>query len=242
MRIYAELADWYSLITPPEDYAAEADHFVRLVDAARQGPAETLLELGSGAGHLVSHLTGRYRCTLTDLSPAMLDLSRTVNPGVEHVRADMRSLDLGRRFDVVLAHDAIGYMATEADLAAAIRTAGAHLRPGGLAVFLPDIVADGFTPRTSCGGNDGPDGRAARYLEWDHDPDPSDTEILVEYALLLREPGQPVRVEHDTHRIGLFAVATWRRLMADAGLEPIEVAVPDPHEDEHTVFVARRTG
>ena len=97
-------------------------------------------------------------------------------------------------------------------------------------------------PRTSCGGNDGPDGRAARYLEWDHDPDPSDTEILVEYALLLREPGQPVRVEHDTHRIGLFAVATWRRLMADAGLEPIEVAVPDPNEDEHTVFVARRTG
>ena len=154
----------------------------------------------------------------------------------------MRTLDLGRTFDVVLAHDAIAYMTTEADLAAAIATAARHLRPGGLAVLIPDIVTDSFVPRSESGGYDGPDGRALRYLEWDHDSDPSDTEITVDFVLVLREPGQPVRIEHDTHAVGLFPIATWLRLIADAGLESITVDVPDPFAGEHQVFVARRTG
>ena len=240
MRIYGALADWYPLITAAPEYAGEADHLVRLVDAARDGPADTLLELGTGAGHMASHLAGRFACTLTDVSPEMLDISRAQNSRCEHVQGDMRALELGRTFDVVLAHDAIGYMLTETDLGAAIATAARHLRLGGLAVLLPDSVADTFTPATESGGHDAPDGRALRYLEWSHDPDPTDTEITIDYALMLREPGRPVRVERDTHRIGLFPVATWLRLMREAGLEPVEVDAPDPHAGEHTVFVGRR--
>ncbi len=242
MRIYGALASWYPLITAAEDYAEEADHFFRLVEAARDGPADTLLELGTGAGHLASHLKARFACTLTDLSPDMLAISQGQNPECEHIEGDMRSLDLGRKFDVALIHDAIAYMTTEADLGAAIATAATHLRPGGVAVLIPDIVTDSFEPRTDSGGHDGPDGRALRYLEWDHDPDPSDTEITVDFVLMLREPGQPVRIEHDSHTVGLFPIATWRRLMAEAGLKPVEVDVTDPYAGEHHVFVARRTG
>ena len=240
MRLYGKLASWYPLLTAAEDYAEEADHFIRLVEAARNGPADTLLELGTGAGHLASHLKARFTCTLTDLSPDMLAISRAQNPDCEHLEGDMRTLDLGREFDVVLVHDAIAYMTTEADLAAAIATAAKHLRPGGLAVLIPDIVTDSFVPRTESGGHDGPDGRALRYLEWDHDSDPSDTEITVDFVLMLREPGRPVQVEHDAHTIGLFPIATWLRLMGEAGLDPVEVDVPDPYADQHTVFVGRR--
>lgn len=245
MRIYRDLVDWYPLISAVEEYGEEADHFVRLVEAARDGSARdkataALLELGAGAGHLASHLKARFQCTLTDLSPEMLDLSRALNPECEHVLGDMRTLDLKRSFDVVLAHDAIGYMTTEADLRAAFTTASAHLRPGGLAVFIPDLVKDDFEPATDCGGRDLPDGRGLRYLEWVHDPDPTDTIVLVEFALMIREPGKPVRVEHDTHIEGLFDLATWRRLIAEAGLEPVDVDIPDPYAGQHTVFVARR--
>ncbi len=240
MRLYGNLAEWYPLLTVAEDYGEEADHFIRLVEAARAGPADTLLELGTGAGHLASHLKGRFRCTLTDLSPDMLAISQAQNPECDHAEGDMRTLDLGRTFDVVLAHDAIAYMTTEADLAAAIATAARHLRPGGLAVLIPDIVTDTFEPRWESGGHDGADGRALRYLEWDHDPDPSDTEITVDFVLMLREPGRPVRVEHDAHTVGLFPIGTWLRLISEAGLEPVEVDVPDPYAGEHHVFVARR--
>src|SRR5262245_51691791 len=123
MRIYGELAEWYPLITRADEYADEADHVWRLLTAVCEGPCETLLELGSGAGHMASHLKTRLRCTLTDLSPQMLDLNRALNPECEIVLGDMRTLKLPGRFDAVLAQDAIGHMTTVTDLQAAIETA-----------------------------------------------------------------------------------------------------------------------
>ncbi len=69
MRLYAELADWFHLLTHPSDYEEEANHIVRVVDAAFVGEARTLLELGSGGGNNASHLKARFTCTLTDVSP-----------------------------------------------------------------------------------------------------------------------------------------------------------------------------
>ena len=240
MRLYSELAPWFHLITHPSEYADEADHFLRLVDAAGIGAANTLLELGSGGGNLASHLKQRFACTLTDLSEDMLALSLGINPDAEHIAADMRSLRLGRQFDVVLAHDAIGYLTSETDLGAAIETAAVHLRPGGLAVFIPDAVTEQLRTGTDHGGVDGPDGRGARYLEWTHGLNEDGHSYDVDYVFLLREPGKPTRAELDTHRLGVFPRRIWLDLIAAAGLTPLSLAVEDPDEDEHAVFAARR--
>jgi SAM-dependent methyltransferase len=170
----------------------------------------------------------------------MLDLSRAMNTECEHILADMRSLDLPRRFDVVLAQDAIGYMTTEADLRSAIATASRHLRPGGIAILIPDHVKDTFKETVISDGHATGDGRALRFLEWDFDPDPADTTITVEFALMLRDAGGAVRVEHDSHIAGLFDRATWLRLMAEAGLAPLAPDVHDPYAGQHEVFVGRR--
>jgi SAM-dependent methyltransferase len=242
VKLYGELAPWYSLLTHPSDYAEEADHIARLVDAAIEGPAETLLELGTGGGANASYLKKRFECTLTDISEDMLDVSRALNPECEHVLGDMRTLRLGRTFDVVLLHDAVMYMVTEDDLRAALVTAAAHLRPGGVLVITPDFTAESFEADAKHGGHDGPDGRSLRYLEWHVDPDPADTSYVTDFVMLLREPGKPLRVEHDQHVEGLFDDATWRRLLEEAGLEVLDVdalGVEDPFADEHAVFVAR---
>ena len=76
----------------------------------------------------------------------MLELSRGLNPGCEHLLGDMRTLRLGRTFDAVLIHDAVMYMTSEADLRAALETAFVHLRPGGAAVVAPDCVRETFRP------------------------------------------------------------------------------------------------
>lgn len=242
MRIYRDLSRWYPLISDVTEYGEEAEHFCRLVDAASAGGiSRSLLELGAGAGHLASHLKARFDCTLTDLSSEMLALSRALNPECEHIQGDMRRLELSRLFDVVLAHDAIGYMTTEPDLRSAIATASAHLRPGGLAIFIPDLLKDDFEPATLCGGRDLEDGSGLRYQEWVHDPDPSDTVVTVEFALMIREPGKAVRLEHDTHIEGLFDRATWRRLMAESVLECLDIDVADPYAGQHAVFVGRNT-
>jgi SAM-dependent methyltransferase len=240
MQIYADLAPWFHLLTHPSDYEDEARHIVRLIEAASDGPAETLLELGSGGGNNASHLKARFACTLTDLSPEMLTLSRSLNPECEHVEGDMTNLQLDRTFDAVLAHDALAYMTTEEDLGAAIATAAAHLRRGGAAVLMPDATRESLVLCTSHGGHDGDDGRSLRYLEWLTDPDPEDSTYDADFLIALRERDQPLRVVHDHHLRGAFPEATWRRLIENAGLEVVDIDVADPHEGERAVFVARK--
>ena len=73
LRLYDELADWFHLLTAPEEYGDEAAFILGLLRGHVDGPLETLLELGSGGGNTASHLRADLRLTLTDLSPAMLD-------------------------------------------------------------------------------------------------------------------------------------------------------------------------
>src|SRR6266700_2964289 len=116
MKLYAELAPWFHLLTAPEDYADEAAVYVRLMRESATRPIASVLELGSGGGNNASHYKEQFETTtLTDLSPAMLELSRTINPELDHIQGDMRTLRLDRTFDGVLVHDAISYMTTESD-------------------------------------------------------------------------------------------------------------------------------
>jgi len=217
-KLYNELASWFPLLTPPEDYAVEADVYRRTIERHfGQGHPRTLLELGCGGGHNAFYLKERFRMTLTDIAPAMLDLSRKLNPECEHLPGDMRTLRLERQLDAVLIHDAICYMTTRDDLAAALRTAFVHCAPGGVALFCPDYVKETFSPGAEHGGADGV-GRALRYLEWTWDADPGDDRYQVEFAYLLRE-GAEVRAEYDHHTLGLFPRGEWERLIREAGFD-----------------------
>lgn len=235
-----ELAAWWPLISPPDEYTEEAA-FVATLLAAAAVPVREVLELGSGGGSNAVHLKGSFDLTLVDLSDEMLDVSRALNPECEHRQGDMRSVRLGRMFDAVFVHDAVDYMTSEADLRQAIETAFEHCRPGGVAVFVPDETAETFEPGSDHGGTDGPDGRGARYLDWTWDPDPADTWVLTEYAFLLRDPDGTVRAVHETHRTGLFPRATWLRLLTAAGFEPSTVT-EETAEDRtpRELFVAYR--
>jgi SAM-dependent methyltransferase len=236
LKMYSDLAVWWPLLSAVEDYADEAAFFTELLLKGGMPPGAALLELGSGGGNNAFYLKRACsRVTLTDLSADMLAVSRALNPECEHVEGDMRTLRLGREFDAVFVHDAIEYMTTTADLRRALETASVHCRPGGVALFVPDNVRETFEPSTDHGGHDG-DGRSLRYLEWIHDPDPEDTECVVEMAYVLREDGKPTRVEHEQHVFGLFPRATWLALLREVGFDT-EIVV-DPYARE--VFVARK--
>jgi SAM-dependent methyltransferase len=237
---YSELAPFWPLVSPVEEYADEAAWIAHAI-AGRAPSARTLLELGSGGGHNAFHLKSRYALTLTDLSPAMLELSAQLNPECEHLVGDMRTLRLGRTFDVVLAHDAVDYMTTEADIEAAVETASRHLAPGGLAVFLPDHVTERYEPGTECGGRDGPDGRGIRYLEWMSEVPPGETLGTTHYSFLVREPNGAVRSVYEAHPFGLFPQATWVRLFERCGFD-VEVVEEETAEERHPrlMFVGRK--
>ncbi len=231
--LYTEFAAWWPVLSTPADYAEEAAFYRRLAlessPSLASAAAPAMLELGSGGGNNASHLKAHFRLTLVDRAPGMLAVSRALNPECEHIQGDMRSVRLGRTFDVVFIHDAISYMTSEADLLQAMQTAFIHCKAGGVALFCPDELRETFRPSTDHGGHDAPDGRALRYLEWSWDPDPTDTTYLTDFAYLLREPDGSLRVAQDRHVCGLFSRADWLRLLAEAGFQPR--AVPFEHSE-----------
>jgi SAM-dependent methyltransferase len=238
MKLYGELAPWYSIFSSPEEYREEAAFFARILSKSGKPAPRRVLELGSGAGNNASHLKKRFEMTLVDLSPDMLAVSQALNPECEHLQGDIRKVRLGRTFDAVFVHDAICHMATEADLRRAMKTAYEHLRPGGVALFVPDEVRETFVTDTDHGGNDTKQG-SVRYLQWTTDPDPKDTSYLVDFAILIRDERGQTRLVHDRHTYGVFPRATWRRVMREVGfqLNTTKVLLDDFSRD---VFLGRR--
>jgi trans-aconitate methyltransferase len=235
LKMYDSLAQWWPLLSPVAEYAEEAAFFLETLLAHPSLPEQpTLLELGSGGGSNAYYLKAHFTCTLVDLAPGMLEVSRTLNPECAHEVGDMRTVRVGHTFDAVFIHDALDYMTSEAEVRQALETAFLHCKPGGVALFVPDHLRETFEPDSDHGGADGAD-RSLRYLEWTLDPDPTDSTCVTHYAYMLHK-GDRLWVEHETHTHGLFARAEWLRWLADAGFEA-EI-VTDPFERE--CFLARR--
>ena len=208
MRLYTDLASWWPLLSPPSHYVEEAADIIPTLQSAPDAPPRTLLELGSGGGSLAFHLKSHFQLTLSDRSEQMIAVSRQVNPECEHLVGDMRTIQLDRQFDLVMIHDAVMYLTDEVSLRAAFANAYRHCRPGGAVVIIPDNVTETFAPEAEPGGEDAPDGRGLRYLEWTWDPDPADTAFRTVWSFLLRDASGHVSVDMDDHLFGLFPRAS----------------------------------
>ena len=239
-RFYTELARWWPLASPVEEYAGEAAEFARVLGEAVP-EATTVLELGSGGGHNAFYLKRSFQLTLVDLSEDMLAVSRALNPECEHVCGDMRTLALGRLFDLVFVHDAVDYMTTADDLSAAMATAYRHCRPGGAVLFVPDHLEESFGPGTDWGGSDGVRGEGIRFLEWSYDPDPTDTAVTTVYTFVTREADGRVDSFSEQHELGLFSRGDWLRLLEQQGFSA-EALIERTEEDHlpRVMFLGRR--
>lgn len=232
-RLYHDLAHLWPVISPPEEYAEEAALCYHLLREKLGSGAHPILELGVGGGHNLSHFSGKLQVTAVDLSERMLAHSRRLNPEVEHLVGDMRSVRLGRTFKAVLIHDAISYMTTEPDLRATLETAALHLEPGGVIVVAPDWLRETFSgPKVFHSVHLTDDGLEVTHIEYIHDPDPRDTsmETIMLFMLRRRGEGGALTIEEDLHVTGLFPGETWTQLLRATGFEAERRSAP-PWED-----------
>ena len=120
-------------------------------------------------------------------------------------------------------------MLTEEDLVATFATARAHLRPGGLLLVAPDLVAEtfreGLIQRWDIPPPARPEVLDVSVEEKLTDPDPSDTMIESLITYTITENGRR-RVETDLHVTGLFPLATWQALMEEAGFTTEILSLP----------------
>jgi SAM-dependent methyltransferase len=97
-----------------------------------------LLDVGCGTGKSFLPMLGRgWEVTACDISPSMLELARgKAGEAVRLTVADMRELPVFGEFDLVWAlDDAVNYLLSTEELAAALRGMRANLAPGGLLMF-----------------------------------------------------------------------------------------------------------
>src|SRR3954454_9939369 len=122
------------------------------IAGALGGRGRDALDAACGTGNSARPLIARgLRVSACDLSPGMVAEARRKLPDPRRVGvADMRTLDLARRFDLVTClDDGVNYLLGEDDLRAGLAGLTRSLRPGGLLVF--DVNTLG-TLRANYGG------------------------------------------------------------------------------------------
>ena len=226
-RLYGDLAWTWPIISPPEDYLDEGAEYERLISGHSQTPAKTLLNLGTGGGHIDWAIKKHYAITACDISENMLELARGLNPEVAYVHGDMRTVRLGGEFDAVLAGDAINYMLTEDDLLAAFETAYAHLKPGGIFLTCREECPEHFEQNRTTAYTKSAGGIEITFIENYFDGDPSDTVIEGLFIYVIRDGGS-LRIESDRHLLGIFPGETWTRLLGKAGFKIVAITAGLP--------------
>ena len=96
----------------------------------------TILDVGCGMGEPIArHLIDRgYRVVGVDASPAMIDLCRGRFPDHEWYVSDMRELNLGRRFEGILAWDSFFHLDAD-DQRGMFPRFSSHAQPGAPLMF-----------------------------------------------------------------------------------------------------------
>lgn len=135
ISLYSRHAEDWSRMRNGPLTADERPHLERF--AARLPVSGEVLDLGCGSGRPIAEwLIGQgFRMTGVDASPALIAHCRVGFPDHDWRLADMRGLDLGRRFDGVLAWFSSFHLTAEAQAEMAVVYAR-HLRPGGTLMFI----------------------------------------------------------------------------------------------------------
>jgi len=217
LKMYNSLAEWWPVLSAPEDYYEEATAFKDIL--LKSDPTiKNILELGSGGGNNASHMKKYFTMTLVDISENMLEVSKKLNPDCEHFQGDMREFRIHKKFDAVFIHDAIMYMTTAEDLKKTLTTANIHCKINGYLLIVPDCFKETFKSYTKHGGHD-KDNKRLRYLEWNFDPDPDDNKFETDFVIMMKEGSNELKIEHDHHTIGIFSKNTWIELFKNAGFK-----------------------
>ena len=217
--VYDKSARIYDLLytgTGIKDYATEAAELNQIITQACPA-ARTLLDVACGTGAHLTHLRQSYSVEGADVSPAMLDVAGRRLPGVPLHLADMRKLDLGRRFDAVIClFSSIGYVTDRSELTSTVERLAAHVGPGGV------LIIDGWIR---------PDKWSDDYRG---DPDiASDHQMTVVRLTLSRRVGNVTELDMhhlvrdgsgieyfvESHRLALTATEEYVSAVENAGLK-----------------------
>lgn len=225
-------ARYYDLLYKDKDYRAETDYVSGLLREASPG-AKTLLELGCGTGGHARHFAeSGYRVRGVDLSATMVERAleksaawpAAAREAVEFSAGDIRDVRLGRTFDAAISmFHVMCYQTTDDDLRGAIRTAAAHLAPGGAFYFDfwhgPAVLSDPPTVRVR--RMEDAAIRVTRVTEPVHERENEVIDVRFEVFIEDKADGVIRRV-NESHRMRYLFVPKLREMLESEGFAVLQ--------------------
>jgi SAM-dependent methyltransferase len=210
--LLAALYDTFNPWRPSDDY------YLELIVSAR-----SVLDLGCGTGQLLRRAAADGHPGVlvgVDLAAAMIAEAARAGGPVTWLRDDARTVDVGRRFELVTmtGRHAFQVFLTDADVRMVLSNVWRHLEPGGRFAFEtrnPAVRAwERWTPELSSVQVEAPSGdsvEAAHALQRTIEPD------LVEFTSTLRFAGSPAPVV-SRRTLRFIDPGHLRALLEDVGL------------------------
>lgn len=245
MSGYGSFAAFYDALTADVDYAAWAEYLLA-VFARHGGKAQQVLDLACGSGSLALELAARGVDVIgVDGSRDMLAIAREkaeeAAAEVMFLCQDMRELDLYGTVDgAVCMLDSLSHLCDTKDVQEVLRRLGLFIAPDGLLVF---DVNTPYKHREVLGDNAFVFEEDEFMCVWRNRYLPARCEVSMQLDFFLEEDGSYARYS-DTVRERAYAMATWNKLLAEAGFECLAVYgerdFDAPTADaQRWVFVAR---
>jgi ubiquinone/menaquinone biosynthesis C-methylase UbiE len=215
--LHNKLAKYYDRVYSFKDYLDEAVRLQNLIIKYSESGGNTLLDVACGTGLHLKHLKDDFSCTGVDVSKSMLKIARKNAKGVTFKEADMKTLRLGKQFDVVMCLlSSIGYVKTAASLEKTIQNFSKHLKKGGLALIEPSHAKSLYVsgePRVTT--YDGKDAKIARI----NYTNLRQATAVLNMHILITERGKDAKYFVDKHELGLFGINNTLRIMKTADLK-----------------------
>ena len=215
-KAYTDLAWTEALVYPPAEDIKEIEIFVKLIKENSKIDTQTLLHVGCGSGIYDYALKKYFKVTGVDISEKMLEIAIKRNPEVDYHHGDMRTIELGEKFDAVILPESIGYMTTTDDLKKAIATANEHLKVGGVLLVCANLKETFQTNNFVYTGEKGD----IEITIFENNYIPQDNDSIYEATIiyLIRNKGK-LEIYTDIHKLGLFDKKIWSSLLKEEGFE-----------------------
>jgi len=215
-QLYRKYAKYYDKIHDKFDQEQESAFIKWAVDKHKMSEGNYLLDVACGTGRHVEFLKEYYEILGVDINPEMLKIARLKNPEVKFINGDMKKLDIGGRFDVIICmFSAVNYNTTLGELKITLTNFYNHLKNGGILIFDLGLNLDNWIEGLVSVDTIVDEKLKIAVLCQSH----LDNGVFnADFVYLIKENGK-FDFDIDQHELGVFGMENVVELMEDVGFE-----------------------
>lgn len=210
MKIFEDYAFFYDSLYQDRNYDKECDFLEMVFAKFSARKINSILDLGCGTGRHTIILSERgYNLVGVDQSERMLSEARRKSFkkkfSIDFVKADIRDVDIKRKFDaIILMFAVLSYQTTNSDVQAVFKTIKKHLKPNGIFFFDcwfgPSVFSERATDRIKkINYGNGEIIRIAQPIL-----DIMKNLVTVNYTVLKIHANQLLNMTKESHRLRFF--------------------------------------